>query len=263
MCRHFAWVGAPRTLHRLFFEPSYGLPHQARVPRWQQIGLVNKDGFGAGWHPLEGPVSVFRTAVPIWDDPVFPPLAREISASCVLGAARAASPGMPIEETANAPFTDGRYLLSLNGHLSVTRTASLLMPGREPESTCDSAFLAAVLWQRLESGDPLPEVVEGLLHDIADLDPNACLNMLVTDGVQAVATTWAETLCYRESDDGVLVASEPHDDGPGWVTVPDRSIVVADALGAVVRPLQRVTASLDQLAAAVPPAVLTDDPAPA
>ncbi|MQY05006.1 class II glutamine amidotransferase domain-containing protein [Actinomadura macrotermitis] len=240
MCRHFAWVGAPRTLHALFFEPSYGLPEQARLPRWQQIGLVNKDGFGAGWHPPGGGTRVFRTTTPIWEDAEFPAFAREVSAGCVLGAARAASPGMPIEETANAPFTDGEILLSLNGHLNVGKTGVLLEAGREPESTCDSAFLAALLWQRLEQGRPLAETVEGLLYDVVGLDPNACLNMLATDGTQAVATTWAETLCYRQESDGVMVASEPQDDADDWTTVPDRSILVADGSSAQVRSLRTV-----------------------
>jgi glutamine amidotransferase len=257
MCRHFTWVGTPKTLHELFFEPSYGLPHQARVPRWQQIGLVNKDGFGAGWYPADGSASVFRTAAPIWDDVEFPALAREISSSCVLGAVRAASPGMPIEEAANAPFTDGRHLLSLNGHLHVEKTRSLLTPGREQEFACDAAFLAALLWQRLESGQVLPDAIEGLLYSIVDLDPNACLNMLATDGTQVVATTWAETLCYRETGEGVLVASEPHDDGEDWVTVPDRALVVADALSAEVRPLRPV---LDAAPAALPGEVVRGRP---
>ena len=32
-----------------------------------------------------------------------------------------------------------------------------------------------------------------------------------------------------------MVASEPHDDDPGWIPVPDRHVVVADALGVAVR----------------------------
>ncbi|MBW8481922.1 class II glutamine amidotransferase [Actinomadura parmotrematis] len=238
MCRHFAWVGGPRTLNALFFEPSYGLPEQAKLPRWQQIGLVNKDGFGAGWHPAEGGTEVYRTTTPIWEDTVFPVWAPEVSARCVLGAARAASPGMPIEETANAPFTNGQVLFSLNGHCDVGKVGALLEAGRTPESTCDSAFLAAVLWQRLDQGAPLADAVEGLLYDVVALDPNACLNMLATDGARAVATTWAETLCYRREPDGVMVASEPQDDREDWTTVPDRSIVRTDGTSVEVEPLR-------------------------
>lgn len=249
MCRHFAWVGAPRTVHELFFEPSYGLPAQARLPRWQQVGLVNKDGFGAGWHLLDGSTAVFRAVTPLWEHPAFPALAREMTASCVLGAARAASPGMPIEEAANAPFTDGRHLLSLNGHLDTVTARTLLEPGRAgPASACDSVLLAELLWQRLARGAPLAEAVEDLLCEIAALDARACLNMLATDGAQVVATTWAETLCYRTEPDGVLVASEPHDDLGGWVTVPDRSLVVAGPAGADVRPLRPVVRAAEAVA---------------
>ena len=41
------------------------------------------------------------------------------------------------------------------------------------------------------------------------------------------ATAAGDTLCYRASDDAVVVASEPGDDGPGWTEVPDGSVVVA------------------------------------
>ncbi|GAB2805596.1 ergothioneine biosynthesis protein EgtC [Actinoallomurus bryophytorum] len=240
MCRHFAWLGRPRTLAELILEPSYGLPRQAARPRWQNIDLVNRDGFGAGWFPPGEPVPAmsYRRAVPFEADEGFAALAAQISASCVLGAVRGASPGMPIEEAATAPFTNGGCLLSLNGHVSREKTTHLLEPGYVPESTCDAALLATLLWQRLDRGLSLESAVTGLLHELAALDPGACLNLLATDGTRIVATTWAETLCYRAEEDGVLVASEPHDDDPGWIPVPDRHVVVADALGVDVRPLQ-------------------------
>jgi glutamine amidotransferase len=261
MCRHFAWLGRPHTLAELIFQPSYGLPRQAARPRWQNIDLVNRDGFGAGWFPPGEPAPAvsYRRAVPFEGDAGFPALAAEVSASCVLGAVRGASPGMPIEEAATAPFTNGGCLFSLNGHLSREKTAHLLAPGYLPESVCDAALLATFLWQRLDGGEPLEFAVVGLLRDVAALDPNACLNMLATDGTRIVATTWAETLCYRAGDDGVLVASEPHDDDPGWVSVPDRHVVVADALGVGVRPLPLDSMTMDPVTLADLP--LTGHPA--
>jgi glutamine amidotransferase len=249
MCRHFAWLGRSRTLAELILQPSYGLPRQAIRPRWQNIDLVNQDGFGAGWFPSGEPAPAvsYRRTVPIEQDAGLPALAAEISAACVLGAVRGASPGMPIEEEATAPFTNGACLLSLNGHLSREKTAHLLAPGYVPESTCDAALLATLLWQRLDAGQPLEFAVTGLLEEVVALDANACLNMLATDGTQIVATAWAETLCYRIEDDGVLVASEPHDDGLGWVRVPDRHVVVADALGVDVRPLRADPVTLTEL----------------
>ncbi len=266
MCRHFAWIGHARTLHDLFFAPRYGLLQQARVPRWQRAGLVNKDGFGVGWFPLgHGTTERYRTAIPIWDDGIFPSLAREVVASCVLGAVRAASPGMPIEENANAPFSNGRYLLSLNGHLNVDSARSLLDGDREPESACDAALLATLLWQRLDVRPELTDAVIGLLRDIGELDPGACLNMLATDGAQIVATAWGETLCYQKKAGGILVASEPHDEDDGWMRVSDRTLVIADAAGVETHSLSSAgapsaTASGTAAATGVPPHVTTGSP---
>ncbi|HTP15168.1 MAG TPA: class II glutamine amidotransferase [Streptosporangiaceae bacterium] len=241
MCRHFGWIGRERTLHELFFDAGYGLRRQARVPRWQRVGLVSKDGFGAGWFPIgrAGATERYRTAIPIWDDGIFPALAREVASRCVLGAVRAASPGMPVEESANAPFTNGRCLLSLNGHLSVSKARPLLGSGRPPESSCDAALLAALLWQRLDTGQDLPEAIVSVLRDVVQLDSGACLNMLAADGGRVVATAWGETLCYRREADGVLVASEPHDEEDGWIRVGDKTAVIADTAGIQLRFIPR------------------------
>ncbi|MEW9531245.1 class II glutamine amidotransferase [Microbispora sp. NPDC049125] len=232
----------------LIFKPSYGLPRQAARPRWQQIELVNRDGFGVGWFPSPGRAASYRRTGPIEADPGFPELARSVAGGCLIGAVRGASPGMPIEEAATAPFTNGRALMSLNGHVNVGLTLPLLEAGYHPESTCDAAFLATLLWQRLDDAVPLETAVEELLGDVIARDPHACLNMLATDGAVIVATTWAETLCYRAGPEGVLVASEPHDDEPGWVEVPDRHILVADAMGVRVRALEPAVAALPAVA---------------
>jgi len=63
------------------------------------------------------------------------------------------------------------------------------------------------------------------------------LTMLVTDGQVITATVWGTSLCWRRLPAGVVVASEPYDDDPSWVDIPDRSLLVADATGATVEPL--------------------------
>ncbi|WP_460303836.1 class II glutamine amidotransferase domain-containing protein [Actinocorallia aurea] len=241
MCRHFAWLGVERTVEDLVLAPAYGLPAQAARPRWQHIDLINQDGFGVGWYE-EGRAVTYRRTGPIEDDPAFPALAADTRGTCVVGAARGASPGMPIEVEATAPFTNGSVILSLNGHLNVGRATPLHDPAYVPESTCDAAFLAQLLWQRLDAGAPLTSAVPELVRDIAALDDNACLNLLATDGSVIVATTWGETLCYRESPEGTLVGSEPHDYEPHWVTLADRQLLITDATGTKVTDLEAVEA---------------------
>ena len=57
------------------------------------------------------------------------------------------------------------------------------------------------------------------------------LNLLLTDGHRIVATAWGVSLCWRPLAEGTLVASEPYDDDPAWVDIPDQQLLVADADG--------------------------------
>jgi glutamine amidotransferase len=123
---------------------------------------------------------------------------------------------MPVEETAVAPFTDGRWLLSHNG--LVDRAALPAAPAAE--STVDSALLAALVFARG------PAVVAGTVREVAADDPGARLNLLLTDGTRLLATTWGDTLSVLTTEDGVALASEPWDDDPAWTDVPDRHLVV-------------------------------------
>jgi glutamine amidotransferase len=47
----------------------------------------------------------------------------------------------------------------------------------------------------------------------------------MTDGVRIVGVTWGDELSYLVEPDGVAVASEPWDDDPRWVDVPDHHLI--------------------------------------
>src|ERR687897_746143 len=124
MCRHLAYIGPMVTLEKLIIEPKHSLRQQAREPRHQTQGTVNADGFGVGWYDRDkrGEPARYRTTRPIWADPSFASIAGLVSANAVLAAVRNASPGMPIEETSTAPFTDGPWRFSHNGFVPGFRT---------------------------------------------------------------------------------------------------------------------------------------------
>jgi glutamine amidotransferase len=128
---------------------------------------------------------------------------------------RSATVGMPIEASAAAPFTDGRWLLSHNGLVD----RSVLPASPCAESTVDSALLAALIFDR--GVHRLGEVIA----EVGAADPNARLNILAGNGTQLVATTWGDTLSVLRADDGVVLASEPYDDDAGWQEIPDRQLV--------------------------------------
>ncbi|MEO3935776.1 ergothioneine biosynthesis protein EgtC [Dermatophilaceae bacterium Soc4.6] len=232
MCRHLAWLGAPRSLAQLVLEPEHGLLRQSYAPRRQSRGLVNADGWGVGFYPPDaadptGPVR-WRSAKPIWGDPSFASVAPVLRSGAVLAAVRSATVGMPLDESAAAPFTDGRWLLSHNGRVDRT----VLPPRHDVESAVDSALLAAHV---LALG---PDRVAQTVREVAALDPAAYLSLLLTDGERVLGVTWGDGLSYLVLDDGVALASEPWDDDPRWVDVPDHHLVEVTPNGVVVNALE-------------------------
>ena len=222
MCRHLGWLGEPRSLAALILEPEHGLLVQSYAPRRQRYGTVNADGWGVGlFVDARAEPARWRSSRPLWTDASFTSLAPILSSRCVVAAVRSATAGMPIEECAAAPFTDGRWLLSHNGRVE----RSVLPATRVAESTVDSAVLAALVFDR--GLDQLGETV----CEVAALDPAARLNLLAADGVRLLATTWGDTLSILRTPLGVVIASEPYDDDPAWVDVPDRHLVSATSDG--------------------------------
>jgi len=217
MCRHAVWLGEPRSLADVLLTPEHGLLRQSWSPRRQAHGTVNADGWGAGWFTPGHPAPArWRSAGPLWSSASFASVAPHVSAGCVLGAVRSATAGMPGDESACAPFTRDGWLLSHNG--VVDRAVLPAEAWSAAESVCDSAVLAAHLLAD-------PDAVGARVAAVGAADPRARLNVLLTDGARVLATAWGDTLSVLETDEGVLVASEPCDDDPRWVDVPDRTLV--------------------------------------
>jgi gamma-glutamyl hercynylcysteine S-oxide hydrolase len=220
VCRHLAWLGSERTLSDLLLEPPHGLLVQSYAPRRQAHGRMNADGWGVGFYaPARPEPGRWRSSRPLWSDASFASIAPVISSSCVLAAVRSATAGMPLDETAAAPFQRGRWLLSHNGIVD----RSVLGPHPAAESVCDSAQLAAHLF------DFGPERAGEFVADLGKRDPDARLNLLLTDGEQVLATRWNDTLSVLPTADGIAVASEPFDDDPRWADVPDHHLVAIRA----------------------------------
>jgi glutamine amidotransferase len=228
VCRHLAWLGRPRSLASLVLEPPSSLLVQSWAPRRQRYGTVNADGWGVGFWAggREGPAR-WRSARPLWGDPSFASVAPVLVSGCVVAAVRSASAGMPLEESAVAPFTDGRWLLSHNGRVD----RAVLPPVRDAESTVDSALLAALVFSRG------PGALGDVVREVGASDPAARLNLLAADGTRLLATTWGDTLSALFTDEGTALASEPWDDDPAWTDLPDHSLVEVTPDGLTVTPL--------------------------
>lgn len=227
MCRHLGWLGAPVPVASLVLDPPHGLAVQSYSPRRQKHGLMNADGWGVGFFDADVPRR-WRSAAPLWGDASFASVAPALRSGCIVAAVRSATIGMPIEPSASAPFSDGSWLLSHNGVVD----RAVLPATRHAESTVDSALLAALIFERgLDRlGDTIVEV--------GTADPNARLNILAANGSRLLATTWGDTLSVLRAADGVVVASEPYDDDPGWQELPDRHLVDVRGEHVAVTPLE-------------------------
>ena len=227
MCRHLGWLGHDVSVSSLVLDPPHGLRVQSYAPRRQKHGLLNADGWGVGFFDGATPRR-WRSVAPLWGDASFRSVAPTLRSHCVVAAVRSATVGMPIEASATAPFTDGQWLLSHNGIVD----RSVLPASLPAESVCDSALLAALIFDR--GIDALGETIVKVGGD----DPNARLNILAANGSRLLATTWGDTLSILRRDDGLVLASEPYDDEPGWEDVPDRYLVEVTAEGVTVTALE-------------------------
>ena len=230
MCRHLGWLGREVTISSLVLDRPHSLRVQSYAPRRQKHGLMNADGWGVGFFDgsVDGEIPRrWRSPAPLWGDTSFESIAPALRSHCVVAAVRSATVGMPIEASATAPFTDGRWLLSHNGVVD----RAVLPAGTSAESVCDSAILAATIFAR--GLDALAETIVRIGH----ADPDARLNVLAANGSRLLATVWGDTLSLLRREDGVVLASEPYDDEYDWEDVPDRHLVEVTAGGVVLTPL--------------------------
>jgi len=246
MCRHLAYLGPPVTLAECVLRPPHSLLDQSWAPAdMRGGGTINADGFGIGWLPLAsshgsepagGSVARrYRRDRPMWADACLPDLATSISSTAILAAVRSATVGMPVTETACAPFVEGAWMFSHNGvidgwpasvePLAQALPRSVLMTLEAPT---DSAFLWALVREHLRRGRSAAQALAGVVHDVLALAPGSRMNLLLNNGRQIVATTVAHSLWHTQGEGSVTVSSEaldPHD--PGWQPVPDLCLLEA------------------------------------
>jgi gamma-glutamyl hercynylcysteine S-oxide hydrolase len=243
VCRHLAYLGPPVSLASLVLDPAHSLYEQSWAPTdMRGGGSVNADGFGIGWYADGEPVR-YRRSVPIWADESLPGLAASIRSAAVIAAVRNGTVGMPLMESAAAPFQHRQWFFSHNGLIrgwpgSVAKLAESL-PVTDlltMDAPVDSALLWALIVNRLELG--AAEAVASVVQEVEAAAPGSRLNVLLTDGEQLVATTWTHSLWVRRTDDSVTVSSEPWTTDDGWEEVPDRTLLTATRYSCSTTPME-------------------------
>ncbi len=250
MCRHLAYLGPPRSLASLLYEPEQSLEQQSWKPRLQREGALNADGWGVGWWDptVRADPARYRTASPMWTDQSFRSVAEVVHASAFMAAVRSATPPSPIVDTGNAPFAAGSWLFSHNGFVRGFRGSvgeglrQLVSHARAVgiDGTSDSELLFALVLDSLDAGATPEEALARVIGEAASR-AEAHLNLLLSDGHTIVATTFGNSLFtlrgHGLAAGGVLVTSEPLDDHDDWEPVPDGSVVRATGTDLEISPL--------------------------
>jgi glutamine amidotransferase len=241
MCRHLAYLGPPVGLDALLFTAPHSLAHQAERPQHQISGDTNPDGWGVAWYHAPHTVPEwYRTVTPVWADRDFAARAGSLRSGAFLAAARLASPGATLVDTGNAPFVDDTWSFSLNGIVhgftdgAGDELRARVEPGRRTRivGDADTEVLFALVLQHLAAGMPPAEALATVVHDVLAVTTGR-LNLLLTDGALVHATRVGNSLFRR----GPVIASEPTDDEPGWVEIPDRTVTVLTPDGPADTPL--------------------------
>jgi len=250
MCRHLAYLGPPRSLSSLLYEPAHSLELQSWKPQHQREGAMNADGWGVGWWDpiVRAEPARYRTAAPMWTDRSFRSVAEVVQAGACMAAVRSATPPSPIVDTGNAPFTAGPWLFSLNGFVRSFRgpvgegLRRLVTEARAVgiDGSSDSEVLFALVLDALDAGASPERALAGAVGEVLGRS-EAVLNLLLSDGRSIVATTSGNSLFALQggglATGGVLIASEPLDGHEGWARVPDGSVVRATCTDLEISPL--------------------------
>lgn len=268
MCRIVAYLGEKEIrLSSLTLEPEHSLLVQSYAPKEMLSGVVNADGFGAGWYApeIDGEPAVYRSNAAMWADRSFASIAPKVRSATVLAAVRSATPGLPAEESGVPPFASGPYLFAHNGAIKDFR-ATAMRPLRDALSDAsysgllgvtDSETIFALLLDRLRDAvihpgdaDALAEATAGTLRHVSDvctgLGVPATLNVGVTDGEAMVFARYStegpgNSLYFIEDGEAfpnaVVVASERLDGDGGWREAPDGHLLAIGSGGVTTRPL--------------------------
>jgi glutamine amidotransferase len=117
VCRWLAYFGDPIRPEELLYEPRRSLIEQSRRSG-PDAGIANADGFGLGWYGLSDAPGLFRSSLPAWGDQNLRELSAQIRSPLFLAHVRAASAGMPVQQTNCHPFKHGKWLFVHNGYIA-------------------------------------------------------------------------------------------------------------------------------------------------
>src|SRR5258707_9327681 len=249
MCRWIAYRGDTVPLEQYVTAPAHSLVVQS-VRALESTASTNGDGFGLGWYGEHEEPGLYREVRPAWSDENLRHLCRHIRSRLFFAHVRA-STGTSTTRPNCHPFAHGPWMFMHNGQVGdwslIRRRVEALIPDELYKArigTTDSeAVFLAILGAGAET-DPVAATMRtlGVLTDMVrasgTTEPLRFTSAL-SDGENLYAFRYSNndtpnTLYYRESQDNVVIVSEPLDtERANWKAVPQAHLIIARAHGPV------------------------------
>lgn len=244
MCRWIAYRGETTALEHYVTSPAHSLVTQS-IAALESTASVNGDGFGLGWYGAHPEPGLYREVRPAWSDENLRYLCRHLQSHLFFAHVRAAT-GTPITRPNCHPFACGGWLFMHNGFVGnwnrLRRQVEALIPdGLYPAriGTTDSeAIFLAIMGAGID--DPVAATertlatLTGLVNE-SETPERLRFTAALANGRDLYAFRYAvndraNTLYFRESEQGIVVVSEPLDkDHRNWTPVPENHVLVAKA----------------------------------
>lgn len=248
MCRFVCYQGAPVALADLVYRPRHSLLHQSMRAE-QMSQSFNADGFGIGFYTGDDPAPcIVRSTAPAWSNRGIESIARRFRSTHVFAHVRAASPGMPVQETNCHPFGRERYQFMHNGHLesfarfkralqnSLSDAAWGAIEGSTDSEHAFALFLDAIAREAADdSGDALANALAATVRQLVAFNAGRgtmVCNLAASDGRSTAVVRFSQgvpkpaTLYYSAGARYVL-ADDDGDMLPVGQGEPNGAVIVA------------------------------------
>jgi predicted glutamine amidotransferase len=242
MCRWIAYRGETTALEHYVTEPAHSLVSQS-LHALESTASTNGDGFGLGWYGKHPEPGLYREIRPAWADENLRYLCRHLQSHLFFAHVRAAT-GTAITRVNCHPFACRNWLFMHNGFIGnwsrLRRRVEALIPDDLYPSRVGTTDSEAIFLAMMAAGVDNPLVAaERTLARLTDFvnqnEPGDRLRFTaaLTNGRDLYAFRYAvndhaNTLYYREAENGIVIVSEPLDsDRKMWVPVPENHVIVA------------------------------------
>ena len=240
MCRWIAYRGDLTALEHYVTEPAHSLISQS-IQALESTASVNGDGFGLGWYGTHPEPGLYREIRPAWSDDNLRYLCRHLQSHLFFAHVRSAT-GTPITRPNCHPFACGCWLFMHNGFVGswsrLRRQVEAMIPDALYPARIGTTDSEAIFLAIMGAGIDNPvAAAKNVLARIADLMNEAADRLRFTAALsnghdlyafRYAVNDQANTLYYRETDNGIVIVSEPLDREYGnWITVPENHVLVA------------------------------------